>query len=174
MPFAVTHVLIPIILVDLIRDHLFKKHRRMLPNKYIFLAGMAGLLPDIDILVGWFLHLLYGLNVEIIHRLFTHTFVPSLILFSIGLFAYKKSKKRHYWKIFTMVGTGLFIHVFLDMFMGDVLPIYPLFPFISTPVMLGILPKTVDVSVTLASIDAILLILWLIHEEIEHKISNFL
>lgn len=174
MPFAVTHVLIPIILVDLVRDHLFKKHRRILPNKYLLLAGIAGLLPDIDILIGWFLYFLNGTEVGIIHKLFTHTFVPSLILFVMGIFVYKKSKKRHYWKIFTMVGIGLFTHVFLDMFMGDVLPIYPLFPFINTPIMLGILPKTVDASVTLASIDAIILILWLIHEEIEHKISNFL
>lgn len=175
MPFAVTHVLIPIILVDLARDHLFKEHKRMLPNKYILLAGIAGLLPDIDILIGWFLYFLYGMDVTIIHKLFTHTFIPPLILLVAGVFAYKRIEKRHYWKILTMVGTGLFVHVFLDMIIvGDLNPVYPFYPLIKASFGIGIFPRNLDASIILASIDAILLLLWLIHEEMTHKISNFL
>lgn len=48
MPFAVTHVLVPIILVDFIRDHVLKKPK-LLPNRYVFLAGVAGLVLDTDL-----------------------------------------------------------------------------------------------------------------------------
>lgn len=108
------------ILVDLVRDHLFKEKRRLLHNNYIFLAGIGGILPDIDMFIGWILFFLYGMDVTIIHRLFTHTFVFPLILLALGVFAYKKVQRRHYWKILVMLGVGIFLHVFLDMVvLGD-------------------------------------------------------
>lgn len=176
MPFAVTHILIPMILVDLVRDHLFKEKRRLLHNNYVFLAGIGGILPDIDIFIGWILFFLTGAGVTDIHRLYTHTFVFPLILIALGVFAYKRIEKRHYWKILTMLGIGIFLHVLLDMVvLGDRGPVYPLYPFSDNPFFgWSIFPQTVEGATILASIDAILLILWLIHEERTHKISDFL
>jgi len=55
MPQAVVHVLFVIIVLDLFRDH-FLKDKRELPLHYIFIGGIAGLLPDIDVLLFWILN----------------------------------------------------------------------------------------------------------------------
>jgi len=69
MPTAVTHVILTIILLDLFRDYLMKNHKRYLTLHTLFIGGVAGLLPDIDILLGWSLAFLeyiqtYGVMVE--------------------------------------------------------------------------------------------------------------
>tara|TARA_Y100000310_G_scaffold345426_1_gene464826 strand:+ start:6318 stop:6482 length:165 start_codon:yes stop_codon:yes gene_type:complete len=48
MPQAVTHILIPILLVSLLRD-LFVKRGKKFSSHYILIAGLGGVLPDIDI-----------------------------------------------------------------------------------------------------------------------------
>ncbi len=48
MPFAVTHVLLTIILVGLYRDYV-TKHQKYFTLHTVFIAGFSGLLPDIDI-----------------------------------------------------------------------------------------------------------------------------
>jgi membrane-bound metal-dependent hydrolase YbcI (DUF457 family) len=167
MPFAVTHVLIPIILVDLVRDHLFKEHRRMLPNKYILLAGIAGLFPDIDILLRGFIGSL---------SFITHSFVLPFAFLLLSLIAYKKIEKRKYYKIFAMITIGLTLHILLDIIAHENLGtnIMFLYPLSSKTLGLGFFPFTQFGYIGMAFLDAILLVLWLIHEEIEHKISNFL
>lgn len=56
MPLAVTHVLLTIILVDLFRDYIMKNHKKYLTLHTIMIAGIAGLLPDIDIPLFWLLN----------------------------------------------------------------------------------------------------------------------
>tara|TARA_Y100000034_G_scaffold125404_1_gene174896 strand:- start:851 stop:994 length:144 start_codon:yes stop_codon:yes gene_type:complete len=46
MPYAVTHVLVAIIVAELLRDY-WKKFNL----HYVLIAGIGGLLPDIDIIV---------------------------------------------------------------------------------------------------------------------------
>ena len=53
MPQAVVHVLFAIIALDLVRDYLIKDKKKF-PLHYVFIGGVAGLLPDIDIPVFWF------------------------------------------------------------------------------------------------------------------------
>ena len=48
MPLAVTHILVPIILMDLLRDHILKRNK-IITNKNVLLAGLGGLFPDIDL-----------------------------------------------------------------------------------------------------------------------------
>lgn len=48
MPLAVTHVLLTIIAVDLFRDY-FLKNKRYFTIHTVFIAGIAGLLPDMDL-----------------------------------------------------------------------------------------------------------------------------
>ena len=83
MPLAVTHILTPLILSDIYRDYIAKKKFNL---RYILVAGLAGLLPDIDIAIAWVLRLVSNINISEIHRTFTHTLwfpLIFLILFFI-------------------------------------------------------------------------------------------
>jgi len=168
MPLAVMHVLVPIILVDLYRDY-FTKNRKLLPNHMLFLAGAAGLMVDMDlplsaILGGWL-----GLPLPA-HRILSHNIWIPLTFLALSLFfRYKKSKML--WKIFLMFAIGTASHLLLDAtLVGTIAPFYPV-----NDVMWGLnlIPSkwTADFA---ASLDAVLLLLWLSHEELKHKISDYL
>src|SRR3989338_9835461 len=122
MPFAVTHVLSSIILVDLYRDY-FAKHKKYFTLHTIFIAGFAGLLPDIDIPFGYFLNIF---GIELAHRTFTHTPLFGLIFLipAIILWRYKKHKVAMY---FFVTCFGILLHISLD---------YLLSPDIGTGIML--------------------------------------
>jgi len=114
MPLAVTHVILTIVLVDLIRDYYLKKYITL---HMVFIAGVAGLLPDIDIPINWVLGFL-GQNIEIIkHGWFTHTLVFSLIFLVIGLILLWKDKQKLAIYFF-VISFGVFFHIFLDYFLG--------------------------------------------------------
>ena len=160
MPLAVTHILIPIILVDALRDHVIKK-KNILSNKFVLLAGLAGLLPDIDLLIS----LILGVN---LHRTITHSIiVPLTFLFLFIVFL----KKEKYSKIFLMLFIGFSFHIILDVIFGEV---YVLFPFSFGGYYIN--PNhfsNLFVQELYTMMDAILLFFWLIHEELEHKISDY-
>jgi len=122
MPYAVTHALIPIILVDTVRDHVFKMKRSFLPNRYVLLAGIAGMLPDLDLL------------------------------------------------FFLMLFVGFSLHILMDaVLLGSVVPLFPLD---STEIGFNILaPIEALGPAVFPAIDAILLFVWLIHEELEDNIG---
>ena len=164
MPFAVTHVLIPIIFVDLIRDHLFKKKKRLLPNKYVLLAGIAGLLPDIDVPISYFA---FG-NLEF-HRTLTHTIWFPIAFFSLFVLFYFLEKKDLY-KTFLMLFIGFSFHIILDFYIFGTVSLF--FPLNEEIYGLNIFPIS-QMYLVYSAVDAILLLLWLIHEEFEHKISSF-
>ena len=90
MPLAVTHVLLTIILVDLFRDY-FTKHKKYFTLHTIFIAGVAGLLPDIDIPINWLLNSL-GYSFDILkHGVITHTAFFGLI-FNTCFYILEKTK----------------------------------------------------------------------------------
>jgi len=165
MPFAVTHVLIPMILVDLVRDHLFKDKKRLLPNMFVFVAGITGLLPDLDVPVSYFL---FG-NLEL-HRTITHSIFFPLGFFSLFLFFYFVKRKPFLWKFFLMCFVGFSMHIILDYYIFGTVSLF--FPLIGEIYGLNIFPID-KMYLVYSAVDAILLILWLIHEELEHKISSF-
>jgi membrane-bound metal-dependent hydrolase YbcI (DUF457 family) len=165
MPQAVMHILIPIIMVDTIRDHVFKQKRRLLPNKYVLLAGLAGLLPDIDLPLS----MLLG---QPLHRTITHSLLPPLV-FLCGVAIFYFFKKIKSYKILLMLFVGFSLHIFLDFLLTDSLPL--LFPFSFETYGLNILGLYSSTEYNVFTImDAILLFFWLIHEELEHKISDYL
>jgi membrane-bound metal-dependent hydrolase YbcI (DUF457 family) len=157
------------ILVDLVRDHLFKKKKKLLPNKYILLAGFAGLLPDIDVPISYIISGAFEF-----HRTLSHSIWFPIAFFSLFLITYYM-KKENLYKTFLMVFIGFSIHILLDFFIfGDVSLMFPLnntlygfniFPFFTEqfPYMI----------ILYSALDAILLLLWLTHEEWEHKISDY-
>jgi len=161
MPYAVTHVLIPIILIDTIRDHVFKMKKKFLPNRYVLLAGIAGMLPDLDLLFTPYLH-----------RTITHSiWFPLTFLFGF-LISYTLRKEKLY-KIFLMLFIGFSLHVLMDaILLGSVAPLFPLD---SSEIGLNLLTPILLLGPDVyAAIDTVLLFLWLIHEELEHNISEYL
>ena len=168
MPFAVTHVLSSIILVDLYRDY-FAKHKKYFTLHTIFIAGFAGLLPDIDVPLGFFLNFF---GIELWHRTITHTPLFGLI-FLIPAVILWKNKNHKAAMYFFVISFGILTHVLLDYIVssdnGGIMFLYPL--------------STADYALNLlkgasatffAGIDAIILLLWLWHEEFKHKISDYI
>lgn len=194
MPYAVTHVLIAIVIAEIIRDY-FVKDKKHFPLHYVLIAGIAGLLPDIDILlylaVGFIsgispAKIINNLSVSYFHPSFTHSllWVPIILAFAlIFLWLEKRDYKRikniektatrHHLRIsgiLFMIALGVATHFLLDFLLGGYIRIL----FFSSPIGLFLIPSTEFGSALIQGIDAMLLILWLAHEEWKHKISSFL
>jgi membrane-bound metal-dependent hydrolase YbcI (DUF457 family) len=168
MPFAVTHVLASIILVDLYRDY-FAKHKKYFTLHTIFIAGFAGLLPDVDIPLNWILNL-FGL--EIIHRTITHTPLFALLFLIPGVILWSK-KKHNLAMYFFVISFGILLHIFLDYFFtADHGGVMLLYPFSTAEYALNLLQGLG--TNFFAGMDAIILLLWLWHEEMKHKISDYI
>ncbi|MEM4244970.1 MAG: metal-dependent hydrolase [Candidatus Nanoarchaeia archaeon] len=174
MPHAVTHVLIAIIVADVIRDYI-AKDKKQVPLYLVLVAGIAGLLPDIDVMFYWFLRLISSIDIEAVHRTFSHTlFVPAIFL-GLGFATYKTGKITKY-KIsisdvafFTALGVS--IHLLLDFILtGWVMPFYPLSYY---SVGLNLIPMNWQTTIV-PGIDAILLVVWIIHEYKNHRIKDFI
>ena len=170
MPLAVTHVLLTIIIVDLYRDYV-AKHKKYFTLHTVFIAGFAGLLPDIDLPVNLFITF-FGLSVP--HGTITHTPLFGLIFLIPGfiLWYHKKHKIAMY---FFVICFGILAHIFLDYLLGGGLyeGIMFFYPFSNAAFKLHLLSK-LNISDIPVAIDAIILLLWLWHEEKQHKISDFI
>ena len=80
MPQAITHILIPLILVGLFRDY-FVKNKKIFPLHYVLIAGIAGLIPDLDV-AAYYLLSFFGYTLNEVHRTFSHNiFVPKILFF---------------------------------------------------------------------------------------------
>ena len=180
MPQAVTHLLIAVVLMSIIRDfYISKKGRKSFPLHYVLIAGVAGLLPDIDIVAFWGLNF-FGFTLSEVHRIFTHTFFVPLIFFGLFLaFSKVKIKElgRHKLKlniIFLMIAFGSLVHLLLDATLaGYIHPFYPFSLFSFGINLIGYLPDALR-NLALPSLDAIVLVVWLVYIELKHKISDFI
>ena len=175
MPLAVTHTLIPLVLADIYRDHFAKKKFNL---HYVFIVGLAGLLPDIDVVAFWIMKIFKEVNIIDVHRTFTHSlFFPLLFLVFFLVtskvkikFLNKNKLKLNY--VFLAVAFGTFMHLALDGFLsGGLKPFYPVSDYLFDYALI-----TMDKfgNMFFAGLDAILLVLWLIHEELNHKISDYI
>ena len=171
MPFAVTHVLASIILVDLYRDY-FTKHKKYFTIHTLFIAGLGGLLPDIDIPLNI---VTTKIGLEVAHRGITHTPLFALLILIPGLVLWKF---RHHKKAvyFFVISFGIFTHMFLDAFFifnvqtDGIMVLYPL-----SDMRFGL--KTLWTQSRIeggVALDAIILLLWLWWEERRHKIKDFI
>ena len=174
MPYAVTHVLLTIILVDLFRDYFMEKthHKRYLTLYTLVIAGIGGLLPDIDMPITWLLNIL-GYSFDILrHGGITHTLFFGLLFLIPGFILWKKKqhKKAVYFFVITF---GIFFHIFLDYLLGGGhhYGVMWLWPLTTTRFKLHLLVETPK---AFMAIDALILILWLWHEEVKHKIKDFI
>ena len=175
MPYAVAHVILTIVIADIYRDYFAKKK---FPMIYVLIAGIAGLFPDIDIPAGGVFNFIFGTD-YIFHRIYTHSLIYAIVFFLISIF-FLISRKKDYrilnWKIpkqaffmfFLALAFGWFLHISLDCTLAadGYLNIIPSMPLTFCPH-----PFNNDV---LAGFDAIILVLWLIHEQWKHDIKDYI
>ncbi len=183
MPQAVTHILIPVLLVSLIRDKIItKKARSGFPLHYVLIAGLGGVMPDIDILATLFLKII-GQPEWWVNKTFTHSlFFPLafLLLFLIIRPLHEKIRICHIRKhtidmslIAFMLALGSVIHIFLDMLLGE--EAYLLYPFFGNDYGINLLSLVpININLAAALLDGILLVIWIAYLELKHKISDFI
>lgn len=179
MPTAVLHILVPLILMALFRDYfLTKKKKQFFPLHYVLIAGIAGLLPDIDIGAFYILHF-FGFSISEVHRTFTHSiFLP--IIFIIFFYAFAKIKLselgRHKLTLSTiclMLSVGTIAHIILDAALsGSASLFYPFSTKLFGFDIISFLPPALR-SLAIPTLEGILLVFWLVYLEVKHKISDF-
>ncbi len=170
MPNAVTHILIPIILIDLIRDYKLK-NKRILTNKHILLCGIGGILPDMDVAFGLVMTILTGSSPMAFHRTYTHSLFAPLLLLIITAILHYKNKKEPF-KISLMITIGYIIHLFLDAILID--SIMPFYPLSTAKWGLNIITGDEFGTTLMLGLDTVILLAWLIHEQIKHKIIDYI
>jgi len=164
MAYAVTHIILTIIVLDLFRHYVFGKGK--FPRYLLVIGGVAGLFPDIDVPLGWIYNLFTTSYVNL-HGVFTHSILFPIIFLLIGIILHYQQKMK--WaKISYVIAAGLFFHLILDcMFGGYTTFLWPL------GITTGFCPQW-GLSNYIAGIDAIILIVWLVHEEIHKKIKDYI
>jgi len=176
MPQAVTHLLFPLVIGSWIKDwYEKKKSRGIFSLRYVLVAGIGGVLPDLDLAIFWILYY-FGFTMEQVHRTFTHTiFLPLIFLILFFVLNNKVKLGRLKWNtIFLMLALGSSIHLILDgTLSGYIVPLYPLLNLEVGLNLVGMLPKPLmDIAIPL--LDGILLILWVVYLEWKHKVSDFI
>ena len=165
MALAVTHVILTIVLLDIFRHYVFGK--RNFPRYLLVIGGIAGLLPDLDVIFTWFYHLFTNSSLNL-HGTFTHSLLFPLAFVVIALvLQYKKNLK--YARIFYVIAVGWTLHAFLDCLFLD----YRLKNFF-WPLNLKNFCPNWGINQYSIHIDAIILVLWLVHEEIHNKIKDYI
>ena len=180
MPQAVTHVLIPIIILSIFRHIYQKRTNKKLHLQYVLIGGLAGVIPDLDIPLFWIMHY-FGYSLEQIHRTFLHTiFIPAIFL-ALAFITHHAIKKRigrnklSISIILLLCAFGSVIHLILDATIaGYITPFYPLSLMqVGTGFPFNVLPDHIAM-LFLATLDGVIFILWIIYLEMKHKISDFL
>lgn len=180
MPQAVTHILVPAIIVALFRDYYLKKRdKRKFPLHYVFIAALSGIIPDLDIAAFWILYF-FGFTIEQVHRTFLHTLFVPLFFLALSFISHRvkfKELGKHKLKlslIFIIFAFGSLIHLLLDaLLIGNIIPFYPFSSFTIGLDLISQLPSQLA-NIALPTIDGAILILWIIYLEIKHKISDYI
>ena len=168
MPAAVTHVIIAIVLVDLFRKFVLKK--KNFPLYLILIVGIAGLLPDLDILFYWILNLITGIEISEVHRLFSHTLlIPFIaIVIAVGVWTFW-TKFAH---ILFAFSAGYTIHLVLDSLLSGKLAL--LYPLTTAQYGLNLIPFESFSGTFYMGLDAIILILWLVYEYFSKNVKDYI
>jgi len=178
MPQVVFHIVFAMLIAEFIREYIVKNKKKF-PIHYVFIAGIAGILPDLDIAAFWILYF-FGFTISEVHRTFTHTlFIP--LFFVLLAFVTWKLKigeigRRHMTlhNIFLMIALGWFLHLVLDATIaGIVRPFYPLSEFAIGLNLIQYIPEALR-NLFIPSLDAAIFILWLCWMEYKHKLSRVL
>lgn len=180
MPQAVTHVLVPIIILSIFRNFYRKKTNKKFPLQYVLIGGLAGVIPDFDIPLFWVMHY-FGYSFDQIHRTFLHTiFIPAIFLALAFISRYTIKKrigrnKLSLTMIMVLCAFGSLMHLTLDATLsGYIKPFYPFSEMtIGTGFPFTVFPEHMAVML-IATLDGVLFILWILYLELKHKISDFI
>ena len=169
MALAVTHIILTIALLDIFRHYVFGLKK--FPRYLLVVGGIAGLAPDLDVPLGWVLSLLTGTSVNI-HGLFTHSLFFAVLFVIIGaVLQYYKNLK---WaRIFYVIAVGWTFHIFLDCLYGADYGLGSLKLFLWPLQILPTFCPSWNLYPYAHSTEAIILVLWLVHEEIHQKIKCY-
>jgi len=179
MPYATTHILLAIILIELFRDYFVKSNKKF-PRYYILIAAIAGIIPDLDI-AGYYVLSFFGFTFEQIHRTFFHTIFIPIILFLIGIFIYQtKIKQKEFSKrhitihvTFFILALGSLLHLILDATIaGYIQPFYPISTYQIGINLINFFPETWQ-NLILPTLDGVLLLFWIAWMEFKLKISDY-
>jgi membrane-bound metal-dependent hydrolase YbcI (DUF457 family) len=116
MPFAVVHMLFPILLINFFKKLKFKFFRKF-SKRDLLVAGIGGILPDVDILISAFSSRFS--NPLLFHRGFTHSFIFPFFFLLTGAILPKK-----YSLFLFLLSFGYFVHIVLDISTNCCCPIF--------------------------------------------------
>lgn len=173
MPLAVTHVLLTIIAIDLYRDYI-AKHKKYFTTWTLFVGGMAGLASDADLVINFVLSK-FGVYVPLLaHGGITHTPIFGLA-FLIPFAILWRMKKHKLAVMFLVASFGILFHIFLDFLIGggSIEGVMVFYPFSTETYKVFLLLDDTEFPY-IQGLDAIILVLWLLHEERKHKIKDFI
>lgn len=181
---AVTHFLVPALIVAAWRDfHLRKKQRELFPLHYVWIAGIAGIFPDFDFIIFLAAKVLgYSVSLAKIHQIYTHLLIIPLIILVFGMIlSHRKlrvkicSRKGHRLDvgiIWIIIGFGYILHIFLDLLdsMSS-----PFIPFSNIAFGLGLSSSLGIPSVLFEAIlDGVIFFVWISYLGIRHRIVDFI
>ena len=179
MPYAVTHILVAIILIELFRGYFIKDNKKF-PRYYILIAALGGILLDLDYALVFILYP-FGFTLEQIHPTYSHILLIPFVLFIAGVvIARLKIKnhglgKRHMTlpAVFYILSATTLLHILLDfIFFGKLALFYPFS--IQTFGLYSILLIPEELRATfLASLDAILLAFWIFWLEFKVRVRDY-
>jgi membrane-bound metal-dependent hydrolase YbcI (DUF457 family) len=180
MPQAAAHILVPLILMSLIRDYwIRRKGKKSFPLHYVLIAGIAGIIPDLDVLAYWVLYF-FDFTIQQVHRTFMHSMFLVIIFLILAIVTSHRNIPqlgRHKLKlsvIFWMIAFGTAVHLILDALLaGYIMPFYPFSEFAVGLNLFGYLPLSLE-AIAAPCLDAGLIVFYLIYLEIKHKISDFI
>ncbi|MBW2964062.1 metal-dependent hydrolase [Candidatus Woesearchaeota archaeon] len=160
MANPVTHILVPMLIVEAYRRYFAKKR---FSKWYVFIAGLLGGAPDFDLFISLFAN---GWTDTTMHRTFTHTLlIPIALLLSAGaiiLLRRKKLLRSKGWNtarmLLIMAAIGFASHTFLDGIEGFTQWFFPLSISIHLPNLLGH-------RFVLEIVDGALLFIWILFDE---------
>lgn len=168
MPAAVVHFIVSMLLVRIFAKKLLKINDKIHLRQISFLGGIAGLLPDTDMLIVHAVKILGFSPGYAIHRTITHSLILPLVLLFVALLFYRK---RWVSIVLLIMALGSTIHITLDFISSSNLMLfYPLFNMISG---LGIIPINDYGNKIILSIDAIVFLLWISWLFYKNKLTDF-
>ncbi len=163
--YAVTHILVAMVILSLLRHYVFGVKK--FPRYLVLIGGIAAILPDAYIVIGWVASWLFG-SVLDLHGTFTHSFFIPILFSAIG-FAFYLGRMMRGAQVWFVVAFGWLSHVLLDVLYRESVGKALGWPFIydvGIHARWNLYPYAVH-------IDAVLLIVWLIHEEFAGNIKDY-
>ncbi len=180
MPTAVLHILVPIFLIGLFRHFYIQKYgAEKFPIDYVFFAGIAGIIPDLDIIFFW-IGSIFDLSYVTFHGGLMHSFffLPAIFLIFAVIVNKRtklkiKSHKINLKHLLIILAFGSFVHIFLDiLFHGGKLAFWPFFIQRTGLDFLSLFDENVRDWI-LPTVEGILLVIWLFWLYLENKVRNF-